>query len=275
MAPPEGSHRRCGNACCGCCPCGPDRWSVCGVFECLCGCELTTRDFLRLLPCLLWCFVSIISSVLHVVIPVCSDRFPATMPIFWGWLSALPAFVCAVLIMLYHRDATQEHGFSQETAKCFGAFYGFLSILGCFVYLTFVISAVVMVVQCNPIITVDGLTNCDPGNFGYNAFWFFMTITWLIFQSCLTPRARFVEELVSKHQQLQAAGGGANLSFGPGHGGGYRPSMQGSTSRVSVIHPTVYGNPAAPGVYETPMVYGSPTEMTGPTTYAKNVEASS
>lgn len=62
---------------------------------------------------------------------------------------------CAVLIMLYHRDATQEHGFSQETAKCFGAFYGFLSILGCFVYLTFVISAVVMVVQVRALFCLD------------------------------------------------------------------------------------------------------------------------
>lgn len=137
-----------------------------------------------------------------------------------------------------------------------------------------IFSELLVRLQCNPIITVEGLTNCDPGNFGYNAFWFFMTITWLIFQSCLTPRARFVEELVSKHQQLHAAGG-TNVSFVSGHAGGYRANTQGTAAGGSVIHPTVYGNPAAPGVYETPMVYGSPTQMTGPTTYAKNIEASS
>ncbi|CBZ55973.1 conserved hypothetical protein [Neospora caninum Liverpool] len=206
--------------------------------------------------------MSILSSVLHIVIPVCDDRFPATMPMFWGWLSALPASVCAILIMLYHRDAIQERGFSKETARNFGLLYGFISVVGCFIYFTFVFAAVVMVFRCNEVLTAQGM-NCDPGNFGYNAFWFFMTVTWLIFQSCLTPRARFIEELILKHDQAQAAA--TNLPVMPSS-----PTYENSPgATVAGVHPTVYGNPAGRNGYETPMVYGNPTEMTGPATYAK------
>ncbi|EPR63700.1 putative transmembrane protein [Toxoplasma gondii TgCatPRC2] len=266
MAPPGESRGRCAS-CCTCCPVEAPR-SFCGLLGCFCGCDLTTRDFLRLLPCLLWCFMSILSSVLHVVVPVCDDRFPATMPMFWGWLSALPASVCAVLIMLYHRDSIQERGFSKETARNFGLLYGFISVVGCFVYFTFVFSAIVMVFRCNAAITAQGM-NCDPGNFGYNAFWFFMTVTWLIFQSCLTPRARFIEELILKHEQVQAAAG-TSLAVMPGS-----PAYANGAGATGVsVHPTVYGNPAGRSGYETPMVYGSPTEMTGPATYAKTAEAS-
>ncbi|PFH38200.1 hypothetical protein BESB_005410 [Besnoitia besnoiti] len=270
MAQPAEDQAAC-SPCCRRCPCGLRRLSWGAFVDCLCGSDLTVRDCVRLLPCVLWCFLSILSSVLHVVIPVSEDRFPPTMPMFWGWLSALPASVCAVLILLYHRDGIQERGISRETARNFGTFYGFFSVMGCFVYFTFVISAVVMVFSCNTTITVHGLSNCDPGNFGYNAFWFFMTVTWLIFQSCLTPRARFIEELVLKHEQAQAAVGTslAVMPGSPGYGNGAGAVVGAG------VHPTVYGNPASVAVYETPTVYESSTGVNGSTAYPKKADADS
>ncbi|CDJ38531.1 hypothetical protein, conserved [Eimeria tenella] len=114
--------------------------------------------------------------------------------------SSMPSFMCACLVLMYHRERVRLFGLPRETAKALGGFYSIASALGCLVYLA-LLMATVFVFQ------VDRTE--EPAYFFLSSTWLLVTLLWFILQACLKPPPKRVEELV---QQYEAARPGANAA---------------------------------------------------------------
>lgn len=160
------------------------------------GFDLTAWDLLRVLPCILWGCLAITSAGLFLQYPIVQGRRAHLLPMLGALQSAMPAFMCAVLLLIYHRQRVRLFGLPRETAGALGGFYGVVSTLGCFVYLT-LLMATVFVFQ------VDRTE--EPAYFFLSSTWLLVTLLWFILQSCLRPSPKQVELMVRHYEATQSA----------------------------------------------------------------------
>lgn len=138
--------------------------------------------------------MALVCAGLFLQYPIVNDRGAHLLPMLGAMQSAMPSFMCAALLLMYHRQRVRLFGLPRETVVAVGGFYGIASTLGCLVYLAFLI-ATVFVFQ------VDRTE--EPAYFFLSSTWLLVTLLWFILQSCLKPSTKQVEQLVQLYEASQ------------------------------------------------------------------------
>lgn len=167
------------------------------------GFDITCWDLLRLLPCIVWTCLAVASAGLFIEYPVVNSRTPHLLPMLGAIQSAMPSFMCAALLLMYHRQRVRLFGLPRETAAALGGFYCIVSSVGCLVFLALLMTTVF-------VFQVDRAE--DPSYFFLSSTWLLVTLLWFILQSCLKPSAKQIERLV---QRFEASQPSLSLSSSP------------------------------------------------------------
>ncbi|XP_026193398.1 uncharacterized protein LOC34623287 [Cyclospora cayetanensis] len=111
--------------------------------------------------------------------------------------SAMPSFMCACLVLMFHRQRVRLCGLSRETADAYVGAYRFLSALGCLVYLVFLM-ATIFVFQV-------GETQ-DPAYFFMTSTWLLVALLWFVMQACLKPSPKQIDDMVRLYEHSHPGG---------------------------------------------------------------------
>lgn len=164
-------------------------------FSCL-GFDLTLWDVMRIFPCILWSCMGIVCAGLFMLYPIVNDRGAHLLPMLGALQSAMPSFMCALLLLLYHRQRVRVFGLPREAAAAINGLYAIISTLGCFCYVTLLLTTVV-------VFQLDRTE--DPAYFFLSSTWLLITLMWFILQSCLKPSAKQTEQLIRHYETGQPA----------------------------------------------------------------------
>ncbi|KAL8270644.1 hypothetical protein Esti_005425 [Eimeria stiedai] len=252
------------------------------------GFDLTLWDLARILPCLVWSCMALACACVFLQYPIVHNRPAHLLPMLGAIQSAMPAFMCGALLLMYHRQRVQAVGIPRETAAALGGFYCIASTLGCFAYLTFLLTTV-FVLQARALTMIPLLLSLvqaadadvhaatlpvdrteEPAYFFLSSTWLLVTLLWFILQSCLKPSTKQLEALVQVHENSQlpyaitaafpaAPAGvvvGAPVAVGGAPVGGPLPERGGPLGQGSQ---RLGGAPSTQGGAETEMI-GTATE---------------
>ncbi|OEH75412.1 hypothetical protein cyc_07294 [Cyclospora cayetanensis] len=147
------------------------------------GFDVTCWDCARILTCLLWTTVAILTAYL--------------LPMLGAVQSAMPSFMCACLVLMFHRQRVRLCGLSRETADAYVGAYRFLSALGCLVYLVFLMATIfVFQLDCAE----------DPAYFFMTSTWLLVALLWFVMQACLKPSPKQIDDMVRLYEHSHPGG---------------------------------------------------------------------
>ncbi|EPR57075.1 putative transmembrane protein [Toxoplasma gondii TgCatPRC2] len=162
------------------------------------GMDLTYRDIFKLTVPFVWSIAACCLFAYYSIEPISNNRFPKTVPMYWSLISAFPAFMTALNIFIFHRDAVIQSGLSRVALAELTQVVRLISVVGVFTFITLAVASAVQLAQCRL---------CNNESYKENVIWCGISLVWMVVMACTTPTARHFSKLIFRYETFQQQGG--------------------------------------------------------------------